>query len=370
MNLFETCADPQKILKDIISCISHVVIITDSDGIILFSNPAIEKVFGYAPGELTGRSMSLLFTKEDLPYLYTNLLALCQNNRIFEGEVMLVRKGGDTFFTYMEIKPCIEPNNDQSIIVISIVDIDKRKRLEKDPKGTHFEDLVKVADGIAHELRNPLTGIGGFVNRLYNTCKSDNHNVEYFESIKSNIEKIETLIKKVELFVRLPEPVYSEVSLVDIVKKGVEPHTQEMEQLRITIAKDIENVKVQADISLLSKAVSNLIENSLYAVSGESEIAISGKVVGNECVIHIEDRGEGISPKNLPHIFTPFFTTKPHSSGLGLSIVKRIMERHGGSIKTLSEEGKGATFILTFPLERRRSIRVSLISEDGAKQQR
>ena len=97
------------------------------------------------------------------------------------------------------------------------------------------------------------------------------------------------------------------------------------------------------------------------ALNGDGGIRIEDSVNDNICEIEFSDTGPGISPEDLPFIFNPFFSTKADGAGIDLSIVKRIVESHGGNIRVQSEEGRGAIFVLRFPLERRRAIRISRV---------
>ncbi|MBW2609412.1 MAG: PAS domain S-box protein [Deltaproteobacteria bacterium] len=348
---------------EILSSIQHPVIVTDLEGEILFANPVIHKVLGYDPDELKGKSLSFLFTPEDLTYLYPNLLFLARQNKSFEGELMLMRKDGSRFFAFMVLRACADKDQGRTTIVFSIHDIDKLKQIEKAFRVNSFEDLAKVADGIAHEIRNPLVGIGGLVNRLYKSCNALHEHGKYYDFIIDNLNRIETLIKKVEFFARLPQPRFKVVPIRELINSAVEPYLGQIEKRNVDLKISIEKSTLCVDASLVARAVSIIIENTLDALSEGGRIKIHSEMKENQCIIYIRDTGSGIKPEDIPYIFNPFFSTKADGTGIDLAVVKRILESHGGHVEVRSEPGKGTTFFLTFPLERRRAIRISRLED-------
>lgn len=357
MDFFETCCNSPNVLDAILSSIQHIVIVIDHDGNVLLANAAVEQVFGFTRYELKGKNLSILFRPRDLAYLYPNLLHMAQKDKPFEGEVTLMRKDKTRFFAFMVFRPCLDSRQGKPLAVISIRDIDKQKQCEKGFRDTHYEDLVKVADGIAHELRNPLVAIGGFAKRLYGS-RRDNDDAQYFAEISNNVKRLEGLVEKVEFFAHLPKPCMKERSVKAMMEEAVQPYLQKMEEWQIELINDIEDVNLFVDKSLVVRAFCILIENALDALTEGGQIRICSETKDNDCRICVTDTGYGISPEDLPYIFDPFFRTKPDGVGIDLAVVKRIMDSHGGSVEASSKQGQGTTFFLTFPLERRRSIRI------------
>jgi PAS domain S-box-containing protein len=358
LDLLHVCSDTQGLLEKVLCCIQHLIIVTDLEGKILFASKAIRDVLGFEPNEILGRDLSIIFTPEDLTYLYSNLLHLARDDKPFEGEVMLVRKDETRFLAFVAFHShLVEP--EKSIIVISIRDIDKHKKLEKAFDGTHYEDLIKIADGIAHELRNPLMSIGGFASRIYKACEATDELRKYYDYIISNVKRIEGMIKKVELFARVPAPSLGEASIRDLVEKAVQPYLKTMREQNIDLAVNIDETHLYVDTALVISALSMLIENALDALPKGGNAVIKSEIKEKQYRLYLIDSGTGISPENLPFIFNPFFSTKANRAGIDLPVVKKVMESHGGHIEVSSKPAEGTTFVLEFPLERRRAIRIS-----------
>lgn len=357
MDLLDVCCNCREVWEEVLGSIQQAILVVEAEGRILFASPVIEKFFGYSPGELVGKGLFTLFTPEDMEILYPNLISMIQKHDRFEDELMLMRKNGDRFMAFMLLRPCFDPKDARTIAIVSIQDIDRQKQMEKTFQKTHYEDLIKIANGIAHELRNPLVGIGGFVNRLYKKCEIVHDHQEYYGHIMNNLRKIETLVKKVELFASLPRPSLADQCTTDLVNKAVAPYLQRIEERRIDFVLKVEEHALRMDAHMVIKAISILLENALDVTPIGGKIRISTKSLDNRYVISVEDNGAGILSQDLPFIFNPFFSTKPDGAGIDLALAKRIAEGHGGRIKVESKAGRGSIFTMDFPIERRRSIR-------------
>ena len=358
----QSLSEHPQILEEIFSSLRQVIFLADQEGGILFASSAVYPLTGYRPENLEGENISLLFTDEDLAFFLPNILHLTNHNQSFEGEAMLKRKNGSRFFAYLISKPCQVGESKQPVFVFSVQDIDNQKRLEKAFRESHYEDLVKVANGIAHEIRNPLVGIGGFVNRIQKSCQGGQADVRYYNYIFSNLKRIERLVKKVEYLVSLPKPYYKRESIHEVVEAAISPYVDEMLRRGILYSYTGPELTFRFDRDLVARALAILIENSLEAAPDGGRIEIICEQKNNTCQLCVQDTGPGISSEDLPFIFNPFFSTKADGAGIDLAVVKRIVESHGGSVAVESRPGSGACFYLRLPLERRREIRVGSLT--------
>ena len=343
------------------ACFQEVVLVADTDGKVLMANKAVEPLLGYTPHEMGDKNLSVIFTPEDQEYFYPNLLRLGRKRMPFQGEALLLTKNHARFFAFIVLRSFHDSTLNQSFIFLSIRDIHAQKEIEKTASETNYEDLVKVANGVAHELRNPLVGIGGFVKRLYDKCNAVQEHAEYYDHIIRNLRKIEIIVKKVEFLAKLPRPSLNMENLKTAVEEGVRPYLPVLEKRSIGVEMLLSGVMLKLDRGLIARVFSILTENAMDALNGGGGIRVEDSVNDHFCEIEFSDTGPGISSEDLPFIFNPFFSTKAEGAGIDLSIVKRIVESHGGSIRVHSEEGRGATFMLQFPLERRRAIRISRV---------
>lgn len=276
---------------------------------------------------------------------------------------MLVRADGSRFIAFISARPYFNAKSHDAVIIFCIQDVHRQKELEAINRQTPYTDLIKLANGIAHEIRNPLVGIGGFLNRLFKSQEVSMECRGYYQHIMHNLSKIENLVKKVEYFARLPKPSFDSTPISHIIHESLKPFADEIKRMGIAVAVNHGDFEVLLDRELAMRAISILVENALDALCEHGSLEISADRLNDEVQIHISDNGVGISADDLPYIFNPFFSTKPDGAGIDLAIVKRIMEMHGGNVKVFSRRDEGTTFSLHFPLERRHPLRVSLLRD-------
>jgi len=363
MDLLQACCSSPELWQEILLGIQPAIIVTDLAGTIIFCSPAVSRVLGFDPEQLLEHKLDRLFTPEDQSCLYPNILCLCKNRKVHEGNVMLLRADGSRFIALISARPYFNASNHDAVIIFCIQDVNRQKELEAINRQTPYTDLIKLANGIAHEIRNPLVGIGGFLNRLFKTLEVSPECRNYYEHIMHNLGKIENLVKKVEYFARLPKPSFNPTSVTEIIGDALRPFSDEIKRMGIGVAINHEEFAVMLDRELAVRALSILIENALDALCEYGSLEISAGRLNDEVQIHISDNGVGIAADDLQYIFNPFFSTKPDGAGIDLAIVKRIMEMHGGSVKVFSRRDEGTTFSLHFPLERRHPLRVSLLQD-------
>ena len=200
-------------------------------------------------------------------------------------------------------------------------------------------------------------GIGGFVNRLLKSSRVIHDHEKYYGYIINNLKKIEELVKKVEFFASLPKPSFAEESVRKLLDEALQPFFQQIEEREIELTISVEEMILRVDKDLATRLLSILIENALDALPEGGKILIHSETNGIQGKIHLSDTGSGISAKDIPHIFNPFFSTKADGAGIDLATAKRIMSAHGGLIQVTSKQGEGTSFLLSFPMERRHPLR-------------
>jgi len=355
-------ARSETFLDALMSCIQHGILVADPDGKIHYANHAVSDTFGHSLEELAAESLSAFFTPEDMNYLYPNLLHLVGEGEPFEGEIAFIRKNKTRFLAFVIFRPFYTPSSDRPFALISVQDLDAWRINDATFNKNHCKELAKLADGIAHEMRNPIVGIGGYARRLWKSQEPEDSRT-HFAGIMENLQRLEGLVEKVELFARLPKPCLQPASPKAVIEKIVSAYSPQAQSRGIRLTADLQDASLFLDKALLSRAMTILIENAMDAVDGEGEIVVRGLLQENEYRILTRDTGCGISPKDIPHIFDPFFRTKPEGVGIDLTVVKRVVESQGGVVEVESEPGKGTTFTLRFPIERRRSVRTCQFQE-------
>ncbi|MEF2144664.1 MAG: ATP-binding protein [Desulfovibrionaceae bacterium] len=214
----------------------------------------------------------------------------------------------------------------------------------------------KLAAGVAHSIRNPLTSVKMRLFSLERSLSMNEHQREDFEVISEEIAHLDTIIRNFLEFSRRPKLKFQQVSPSDVVDTTLEllRHRLESGGVEVRLARGRKLPTVNADPDQIKEVLANLILNACEAMGPGGTITIMeerGVVepLGKVALIRLDDTGPGI-PENLhEQVFEPFFSTKEEGTGLGLAIAKRIMEEHGGWLNLRPGSGKGAGFVLVLP---------------------
>ncbi len=219
--------------------------------------------------------------------------------------------------------------------------------------------LGEMAAGVAHEIRNPLGGIGLYASLLERDLEDRPKQRDLARRIGRGVQSLETIVGDILTFAGDAVPAIVDVSLGDLLS-GVVAQTDlkaEANGVSVAIEDTLSSTVLHCDVHQVTRAVSNLVFNAIDAVGEGGHVWISGRGGptrrpdgGAWFDIRVEDDGPGIEPDLLQRVFTPFFTTKHTGTGLGLAIVHRIAEANGGVVHAGNRDQGGAVFVLSVPV--------------------
>ncbi len=216
--------------------------------------------------------------------------------------------------------------------------------------------LGRFTANVAHEIRNPLTAIGGFARRLDKAIPEQTKEKEYANYIISEVARLEGILKNVLTFSRDVTPQLEEYDIHEIIDRVLIMREEICREKSVTIHKSYSDLPaILVDNAQLYEAIENLVLNAIDSMprGGSLTVATNKEVRDGIPYIYVSvhDSGTGIPDDKLNMIFEPFYTTKvaDKGTGLGLSITKKVVEDHGGFMKVESEVGKGSAFTLYFP---------------------
>jgi len=214
--------------------------------------------------------------------------------------------------------------------------------------------LGEMAASIAHEIKNPLTVIGGFAARLAKK-EADGPGGRYAKIIRDEASRLEKILDNVLDFSKEKEPAREVCNINEVCDETVSMYVDDFREkgveIRMELAQDIEMAAL--DPRQIKQAVINVISNSEQAMAGRGgEITLKTWMDAERenVILEISDTAGGIPPEAIENIFNPFFTTKDRGTGLGLAITDKIIRNHGGEIDVVNREGVGVTFVIRLPV--------------------
>jgi two-component system sensor histidine kinase PilS (NtrC family) len=211
----------------------------------------------------------------------------------------------------------------------------------------------RLSANMAHEIRNPLASISGAVEALARDLPPDHTRGQLVEIVLRESARLNQIVGDFLEYARPAPMVPLEINMAEILDEVLLLIEHRSLPANLKVAREYgDTLATRADPQRLRQAIWNLCLNAVQAMPDGGELRVGARPLrerGGRLQISISDTGQGIADGDLPHIFEPFFSTKPEGSGIGLALVYRVVEEHGGSIEVRSRVGEGTTFILTLP---------------------
>ena len=236
--------------------------------------------------------------------------------------------------------------------VLIFTDLRELKTLEKAvERSEKLASMGRMAAGIAHEIRNPLSSIKGLAQYFRNKFEEKSESREYASVMINEVDRLNRVIQGMLNFANPHEPKINPVDLNEIINHSLKLVKSELnnKNVNVVIKNNSSTNMALADSDLLTQAFLNLFINSIEAIDNKGLLQITLSDNHNSIVIELSDDGIGITKENINKVFDPFFTSKQSGTGLGLAIVYRIIENLNGEITVKSIPGEGTTFYLLLP---------------------
>jgi len=227
-------------------------------------------------------------------------------------------------------------------------------------QAEHLATMGELAAGVAHEIRNPLAGIAGAIEIISKDFPKDHPDREILEDLRQEVRRIEKVLSDLLTYARPKAPQFGMADLKDTVARTLQFARQQIGSKNVEFSIQIPSPlpRFRMDPEQLHQVLLNLVINGIQALDREGKITIQARVQSgaggpnrpNYVEISVSDTGTGISREQLEKIFRPFYTTKRGGTGLGLSLCRRIISQHGGTLTAESEVNKGSRFIIRLPM--------------------
>jgi PAS domain S-box-containing protein len=333
---------------------------------VTFSNRYNQQLAGLDPeSDADPETFRLRIHPEDRDRVFTTFSEAVAAGRPCEMIFRLLHDDGSIRTVLSQRVPIMDLESPDVIYVGFNIDITTLDNLQLQlRRAEKLATLGQVAAGIAHELRNPLVGIGSTAKVLLDDFESGDPKRKEIEVILSETRRLDRIVNQIVDYARPRRPAPTRIDLNQIVGEVSKMLKPRLEGKRLTIKVTISSMisEFTADRDLLRQVLLNIVDNAIDASpKGGAPIEITGHELFRDekpgLVIQVKDDGAGIPPELLPNVFQPFVTSgKKHGTGLGLAICQNIVESHEGDIYVTSEVGRGTIVGIWLPLEQRTAL--------------
>jgi len=343
-----------------------VFLIRANDGVIVYANPKVDEMFGYARGELIGESIFRVHApaEKSPKEIAFEMSTLLKQKGMWSGEVLNVRKDGTLFWCY-DIVSTFEHHAHGTLWISICQDITERKKAEEERLKSHMlESIGLLAGGIAHDFNNLLTIILSNIDIAKASLPPDDKAVSRLVQAEEICGMAGALSRRLLTFATGGEPIKKVMPLSGLLRSTVTASLKDS-NIHLQFQLPDELYPAAIDEGQMKQVINNLIINAKEAMPHGGTLTVSGENLhvsaqdslpmktGNYLKISIRDTGAGIPSENLAKVFDPYYSTKGTYSqkglGLGLAVCYSIMKKHDGLITIESDISKGTVFHLFFP---------------------
>ena len=333
------------------------------DGKIVFTNKKLPKIVGYPRDELIWMPFEKLVHKKCLQQAKERYMQRMQGEKVPATlEIEVIAKTGER--VPVEVSGALVRYQGRPADLVIVRDIRERKQMEE--QRLRLEKLAtigEIATMVGHDLRNPLQSIenatyvlNNELPRLTSSTPIPQKTMEMLRVINDSVSYADKIIRDLQAFSGIKNPTLEKNDVNAIVKEVLS---------QVETPKNVELImelgclpEIKVDKDMIKRVFLNLATNGAQAMKEKGGLLIvSTKETKNFIEVSFKDTGIGIPKENMEKLFTPFFTTRAQGMGIGLAICKKLIDSHGGSIETESEEGKGSTFTVQLPIQEKMEVK-------------
>ncbi len=364
--LFEEISKEKRQWEKTFDAITDLVWIEDLDGKVLRVNRTVIEKSGKPELSLIKKDSHEIMKLLNIQQEDTEIIESGKERKKIYKELTGIDGTSYHYWTY----PLMDSEGRVYGTVNYLRDVTEQKRLEqKLIRADKLASLGTLIAGVAHEINNPLGIIAGYSEALLERASDEEllrteafkDFPEYLETINREIFRCKNILSSLLDFARPTSGTRRLINLNELIKEVILLVNHRAKKLSHTIKLDLSDrvPEIMADPGALRQLFMNIIMNSLYFMKKKGKVTVitrlDGKTINRNVIVKIQDNGIGIRSKDIHKIFDPFFTTKPvgEGTGLGLSICHRIVTEHRGTIDVDSTPGKGTTFTISLPIERK-----------------
>lgn len=361
--------EKQKSLLIAVEQASDGILITDKDRIIRYANPAFEKMSGFLSSEVMGNKLDMIWRGRTRRTFSDDIWSTVNREEPWKGRITVKRKDGSLYETETTISVVLDCSGQISGYVNLNRDVTYEAKLEKQLiQAQKMQAIGTLAGGIAHDFNNILSAIMGYTEICMLQAPEDSQIPRRLGRVMHACQRAKELVRQILTFSRQSYQDQGRVQVHLIVKEALKLLRASLPST-IEIRREIrtDSSYILADPTQIHQVLMNLCTNAAHAMrktGGVLHVGLKDVVIDSEKIkkypalkpgyyvrLTVGDNGHGIDPKIMNRIFDPFFTTKnsDEGTGMGLAVVKNVVENHGGAVYVESCPGKGTIFKVFFP---------------------
>lgn len=382
-SLIRELVDLHRFTENILRNMGSGLIAINGQGVITHFNEQAAAITGYPAAGAVGQACDEVFrTADEGP----GPLRRALTTTFDEGEIDLVTADGRTIPVALRLTPLEQEGGHPAGAVAIFDDLSDSKRAEAElRRKDRMASLGELSAGVAHEIRNPLAGIGAAAQILKKRMGPEDERTRFTDIILEEVARLDRIVDSLLRFARPAPPRLAEGSVPDCVERVFVLCGDRAHELGVTFDRNFDPAvpRLYLDADQIVQVLLNVVQNSLQAMPNGGTVTVSvqstrkipwvrralGRRASDRTAppgssrlvdyveITVRDTGHGIPRDALDRIFDPFFTTRREGTGLGLSISQAIVREHGGFMHIESQVGKGAAVIINLPVEKRRGPR-------------
>ncbi len=338
------------------------VLVCTGDHSLVLVNKAAERMVPFATQEWYERPVwDAIGDREIADFVRTTLI----NQDSAQDREFTLDTNGVNRMLSCSILPLVGSGTIQGSI-LHVEDVtEKRAREARLRRAESLASLTTLAAGVAHEIKNPLGSIGIHIQLLQKALKGagdgddfdrdrfDRARMEsYIDVVNEEVDRLNRIVVDFLFAVRPIDVHLEEHCLNEVVHELLEFVKYELEEADIELIAELDAGidNIELDVKYLKQALMNMVKNAIAAMPNGGVLRVLTSQKGDDVVLRISDNGIGMSDEIMSKIFEPYFTTKDFGSGIGLTLVYKVIKEHNGEIAVISQEGKGTTFTISFPV--------------------
>src|SRR6056297_2736442 len=352
--LFLDLASENELLELVLNTMTDGVLVTGLDHRVVLSNQSLKNMLRMGRFEQEEQPVwKQIVDKEISLFLETELT---QGHSIEEEEFTLDELGRGRTLSFSIVPVGREDELHGNLILVADI-TERRKREARLRRPESLASLTTLAAGVAHEIKNPLGSIGIHIQLIQkalkqNQCLDEETAGRYLEIITEEIERLNGIVVDFLFAVRPMDTSMKRSTVNGVVEELIEFIKYELEENQVKLDTKLQRnlPKVDLDEKYMKQALINIIKNGVAAMNQGGTLKIVTREDQGFVHIDISDSGIGMSEEQLSKIFEPYYTTKEFGSGLGLTVVYKVIREHNGEVSVHSRENQGTTFTISLPI--------------------